>query len=315
MEKPVAIVTPCFNESTIIPDFLAQVQTVISNTNDRFLVVVVDDCSTDDTLAKLKMINFREPHELHILSLQYNVGHQGAIYQGLLYVSELDISRVIIMDSDGEDDPEAIPELLRIEGYSIVEVKRGKRKESLSFRFLYALYKMLFHFITGKSMDYGNYCMINRNIVDRIAHTAFIHLPAYLLKQKASRTSIRYNRQKRIDGKSKMGMQGLLIHAFKSLLEFGEDLLMMFLKLFLVIIVILVYLLGYSFYQKFVTKKAILGWFSTLTVELVNLAMLCFGFFILGILLLNLIHQQNNKTQKSIFKIIKRSNASQTFSS
>jgi glycosyltransferase involved in cell wall biosynthesis len=311
MQKPIAIVTPCFNEGNLILDFLSQLEKVIASTAERFIVVVVDDSSTDDTIEKVKTINFTSPHELHILSLQFNVGHQGAIYQGLLYVSQLDVGRVIVMDSDGEDDPDAIPELIKIEEYSIVEVKRGKRKESFSFRFLYYLYKIVFRFITGKSMDYGNYCMINRNIVDRIAYTSFIHLPAYLLKQKASRTSIKYNRQKRLDGKSKMGLQGLLIHAFKSLLEFGEDLLMMFLKLFLIIILILLYLLGFSFYQKFITKKAILGWFSTLTVELVNLAMLCFGFFILGILLLNLIHQQNNRAQKNIYKIIKSNNESE----
>jgi glycosyltransferase involved in cell wall biosynthesis len=305
-----AIVSPCFNEGKLIIDFLRKLENVISALDEHFIVVVVDDCSEDNTLAQLENFRFSSNNSLHILSLQYNIGHQGAIYQGLLYVSNLSVSRAIIMDSDGEDDPEAISELLQIKNYSIVEVKRGKREESVSFKFFYALYKKLFRLITGKAMDFGNYCMIEKNIIDRVAHTSFIHFPAYLLKQKASRTFIRYNRQKRIDGKSKMGMQGLLIHAFKSLIEFGEDLLMMFLKLFLVIMVVLVFLLGYSFYSKFISKRAIVGWFSTLTVELVNLAMLCFGFFILGILMLNLMHQQNNRTQRSIYRIIKRNNES-----
>lgn len=311
-KQAIAIVSPCFNEERVIADFLKKLDTVLQTVPDRFIVVIVDDCSEDNTVSTLLSFQLSPPHELHVLSLQYNVGHQGAIYQGLLYVSSLDTDRVIIMDSDGEDDPEAIPELLTRTNFSIVEVKRGKRKESLSFKFLYRFYKILFRFITGKSMDYGNYCMIERNIVDRIAHTSFIHLPAYLLKQKASRTYIRYNRQKRIDGRSKMGLQGLLIHAFKSLIEFGEDLLMMFLKLFLIIMVILAGVMGYSMYHKFISGKAIAGWFSTLTLGLVNLAMICFGFFILGILLLNLMHQQNNRTQKSIYRIIKRRNEAET---
>ena len=194
-------------------------------------VIAVDDCSQDNTLERLSQFRFHSGyHELHVLSLQFNVGHQGAIFQGLLYASTLAVEKVIIMDSDGEDDPDAIPELLSKKGFSIVEVKRGKRRESALFKVCYTIYKLIFRFITGKAMDYGNYCMIEREIVDRISHTSFIHFPAYLLKQKASRTSIRYNRKKRIDGKSKMGMQGLLIHAFKSLLEFGEDLLMLFFK-------------------------------------------------------------------------------------
>jgi hypothetical protein len=155
-------------------------------------------------------------------------------------------------------------------------------------------------------MDFGNYCMVERNIVERICQTSFIHFPAYLLKQKASRTFIRFDRKKRIDGTSKMGMKGLLIHAFKSLIEFSEDLLMMFLKLFVIIIIMLVCMLGYLVYSKFIAKTAILGWFSTLSIGLLNLAMICLGFFVLGILMLNLIHQQNNRTQKHIYRVIKK---------
>jgi len=306
-KQVIAIVSPCFNEGTIVASFLQRIQESIQALPQRFIVVMVDDCSEDDSLQVLQGIQFSQPHELHVLSLQYNVGHQGAIYQGLLYVSGLDVGQVIIMDSDGEDDPGAIPELVKLDNYGIVEVKRGKRNESLSFRIMYRFYKFLFRMITGKTMDYGNYCMISRHIVDRIAHTSFIHLPAYLLKQKTTRTSIRYNRKKRIDGKSRMGLKGLLFHAFKSLIEFGEDLLMMFLKLFGIIAVMLVGLMGFLLYHKFITGKAIAGWFSTLTLGLVTLALICIGFFILGILMLNLMHQQTNRTQKSIYRLMKRS--------
>ena len=306
-KQVIAIVSPCFNEGKIIADFLQHIEESIRSLSQRFILVMVDDSSEDDTLQQLQSFQFPQPHELHVLSLQYNIGHQGAIYQGLLYVSGLNVSQVIVMDSDGEDDPGAIPELVKLGNYGIVEVKRGKRKESLLFRVLYRFYKLLFRFITGKSMDYGNYCMISRTIVDRIAHTSFIHLPAYLLKQKTTRTSIRYNRKKRMDGKSRMGLKGLLFHAFKSLIEFGEDLLMMFLKLFGLIMILLAGLMGFLLYHKFITGKAIAGWFSSLTLGLVNLAMICIGFFILGILMLNLMHQQNNRTQKSIYRLVRRS--------
>jgi len=66
--------------------------------------------------------------------------------------------------------------------------------------------------------------MINKSILERITFTAFIHFPAYLLKQKATKTYLLFDRGKRIEGKSKMGLQGLLIHSFKSFVEFGEDL-------------------------------------------------------------------------------------------
>ncbi|HEX2606693.1 MAG TPA: hypothetical protein VHK91_04905, partial [Flavisolibacter sp.] len=93
---------------------------------------------------------------------------------------------------------------------------------------------------------------------------------------------------------------------FRSLVEFAEDLLMVFLKLFVVILVFLAVLLVYLLYSKFIAKTAILGWFSTVTIGLMNLAMISLGFFIIGILLLNLLHQQNNRNQKAIYRLVEK---------
>lgn len=302
-----AIVTPCFNEGITIIQFLQKLDNVLGTLDGTFTVIVVDDSSTDNSLELVKAFTFSAKNvQLHVLNLMYNSGHQSAIFQGLLYANELKAQHVIVMDSDGEDDPDAIPLLIQKTGYDIVEVKRGKRKESLQFRFSYRIYKMLFKLVTGKKMDFGNYCMISQVIVERIANTSFIHFPAYLLKQKASKTSIVYDRSKRIDGKSKMGMQGLLFHAFRSFIEFAEDLLMVFLKMFIIISVVIVLLFLDLLYQKFIAGTAILGWFSTLTISLVTLAIICLGFFVTGLLLLNLMHQQQNKMQKAIYRIAKK---------
>lgn len=298
------ILAPCFNEQTTINIFLKKLEEVLAVLNDEFRVVIVDDCSQDNTFNLLSHFTFKAKNiQLDVLRLTFNIGHQGAIYQGLLYISEQSPTSVIIMDSDGEDDPAAIPELLQFKEYDIVEVKRGKRSEGILFRCFYFLYKMLFKFVTGKIIDFGNYCLINKNIVDRIKHTSFVHLPAYLLKQKASTTFITCNRGKRIDGRSKMGYKGLLLHAFKSMIEFSEDLLMLFFRLFIVLMIIFLFVSGNVIYQKFVTHTAIPGWFSTLAISLIMLATLCMGFFITGILLLNLMHQQNIKSFKEIYSV------------
>ncbi|HEX2606599.1 MAG TPA: glycosyltransferase, partial [Flavisolibacter sp.] len=129
-----AIITPCFNEGEGILDFLRQLEESINTTSTAFTVIVVDDCSEDDTLEKLRSFQFSDTrHRLMILTLQFNIGHQAAIYQGLLYASTLKMDRVIIMDADGEDDPQAIPDLMKHTDYSIVEVKRGKREDGLLF--------------------------------------------------------------------------------------------------------------------------------------------------------------------------------------
>jgi len=304
---PIAIVTPCFNEEESVIYFLDKLGGILADSGRKFEVIVVDDCSQDNTLLLLNKYHFLSPDiRLIVLGMKFNSGHQSAIYQGLLYANSLKVNKAIVMDSDGEDDPQAIPLLLAANDHDIIEVKRGKRNESLRFRIMYFFYKILFRAITGKNMDYGNYCLIDRKIIERIAHTSFIHFPAYLLRQKASKDYVLFDREKRIDGKSKMGLSGLVVHAFKSFIEFGEDLLLIFLKLFILIMILIILLAGNLIYQKFIAGTAILGWFSTLMLGLVSLAMLCLGFFILGILLLNLIHQQNSQNNRDVY-IVTRS--------
>lgn len=271
----------------------------------HFQIVVVDDCSYDDTTTQLK--NWKpicKNAELHVLVLKYNCGHQQAIFQGMLYLKQLQQSHVIIMDADGEDDPQAIEAALEKSDFDIVEIKRGKRREGMGFLVSYLLYKLLFKLITGKRLDFGNYCLLKYAVIERLQLTSFIHLPAYLLKQKANKAAIVFNRNKRLYGKSKMSYKNLLLHAFKSFIEFGDDLLLWFLRLFAVVFVLLIASSANLLYQKFISHTAILGWFSTLSLGLINLAILCLGFFIMGTLMLNLILNRSKDLQE-IFTVIK----------
>jgi len=303
----IAIVTPCFNEGRTVIALLNELESVLKTQPGEFRIVVVDDCSQDNTLQLLQQFSFANSSNLslHVISLKFNLGHQGAIYQGLLYADTLPVTNVIVMDSDGEDDPAAIPTILQQKEADIVKVKRGKRKESLQFRIFYIFYKLLFRSITGQVLDFGNFSMISKIVLERVQYTSFIHYPAFLLKQKATKTSIVWDRNKRLDGKSKMSFTGLFFHAFKSLIEFAEELLMLFVKIFIVILFVLLIVVGDILYQKFIAHTAVLGWSSTLAIGLLNLAMICFGFFILGVMMLNLIHQQNRKTYKEIYTVIK----------
>jgi len=304
MEK-IAIITPCFNENITAVKFLESLNNVLAEINFYFEIIIIDDASHDNTLQLLKEYNFTAPNiTKHILSLQFNCGHQGAIYQGFLYARELDCHRFIVMDSDGEDNPSAIIELLSKDA-EIVTVVRGKRRESISFKLGYFVYRKFFYFITGKSMNFGNYSIISRNILENAIHNNFIHFPAFLLKQKAHKAEIIFDRAKRIDGKSKMNYQSLIQHAFKSLVENAEDLLMFFFKIFVIVIFIFLISIGNVFYQKFISNTAISGWASNVLIGLFNMALLSFGIFVLGLLLLNLFKQKTKNSPIKIYKLYK----------
>lgn len=300
----ICIVTPCFNEGVTVIRFLESIEKHLQSSPFQFEVVVVNDGSTDDTLDLLSPFSFEAPNlSLTLLDLKMNVGHQRAIKQGLLYADTTQAEHVIIMDSDGEDHPEAIPELLKKRDFEVVHVVRGKRKEKLSFRLSYSIYKMFFYGITGKRMNFGNYCMVGRKALTTIIESDYVHFAAFLQNQRLSRSYIQSDRGKRIDGKSKMNFEKLIYHAFMSLVENAQSLLMIFFKLFVVLSVVLVFILGYIIYHKVFSGKAILGWASTLSIGLVNLALVSFGFFVLGLLLLNIFKRHTHSPEEKIYTI------------
>lgn len=306
MKEKIAIVTPCFNENYTLIQFLELLEKTLTDLPYHFTVVVVNDCSTDDTLTLLSRFNFKANNlQLDVITLAFNLGHQGAIYQGLLYSRELEAEKFIVMDSDGEDDPNAILEIILEDQADIVHVVRGKRNEGLFFRIAYYFYKMLFRMITNSDMNFGNYCMINRRVLNATIHTSFIHFAAYLSKIRANHAYVTYDRRKRIGGQSKMNAGSLVSHAFKSLTEYAESLLLMFLKLFIMLATGFSVLILYIIYQKLFTDNAILGWASTMSVGLFNTALIAIGFYVIGILLLNIAHNRNQSFKNPVYQPVK----------
>ena len=307
MNEHIAIIMPCYNENHTIIRFLEQLEETLANLPYHFTVVVVDDSSTDDTLAILSGFDFNASNlTLNVISLQFNLGHQGAIYQGLLYSQGLDAEKFIVMDADGEDDPAAILDIILEDGADIVHVVRGKRNEGIFFRVAYYFYKLLFRLITRRDMNFGNYCMINRKILNATIHTSFIHFAAYLSKIRANHAYITHDRQRRIGGQSKMNAGSLVSHAFKSLTEYAESLLLIFLKLFIVLAAGFSALILYILYEKLFTNDAILGWASTMSVGLFNTALIAIGFYVIGILLLNIAHNRNQSFKRPVYQRVER---------
>lgn len=79
---------------------------------------------------------------------------------------------------------------------------------------------------------------------------------------------------------------------------------MVFLKLFLLIGFLFLISISYVLYSKLFTNNAIPGWASTLSVSLINTAIICLGFFVTGILLLNLSYKNRETSKTALFKII-----------
>ncbi|MCG8323488.1 MAG: glycosyltransferase [Cytophagales bacterium] len=291
MKEKYIIISPCFNEEKVIATFLETLENKLSSTERFFTVVMVDDASTDSTPEILRKFKFASADfQLKVIRLNCNSGHQEAIRQGLMYAQRIvdNVSGIVVMDSDGEDDPNAIIELIKMKDFDIVFVARGKRHEGLKFKLGYFFYKILFKTIIGRNFTFGNYSLISPKVLNSLYTQKYFHYAAFLSKQKFDIQQIFFQRQKRIDGKSKMSYKSLVIHGLKSMIEYSEEILFFLMKFFLLIFLFLVSFGIYILYSKFISHKAILGWASSLGANLVNACLIIMSTIILGLILLSI---------------------------
>lgn len=288
--REIAIILPFYNEQEVVEEFLELLVQSLS-TEYKYQIIAVNDGSLDNTLQalqKFKGQNSSTQIGICILDLPFNLGHQHAILQGLYKAVDLDSERIVVMDSDGEDDPTVINKLIQESSYDLVQVRRGKRSEGFRFRFLYQIYNLFFLVMLGRRMNVGNFSCFSRKVAHMAIHKGFVHLGAFLDKQRLNKTSLVVNRTRRISGRSKMSINALIYHAMYAVLEFAEELLMVFFRAFLLSLAVIGVMGWYILYIRLFTEYAIAGWTSTVLIGLITIAVILIGFFVQGLFLLRI---------------------------
>jgi GT2 family glycosyltransferase len=226
-DHPLIVVTPVYEDVEASSRLFIELAAQFSG---RIFVVAVDDGSVKNPLDIDSLQ--RAGLEGVILQLRRNVGHQRAIAIGLGYVSERIEShqRVVVMDSDGEDLPATIPELLHgleHDQVDVVVAQRKSRVETLKFKLFYAIYKRFFSLMTGRAISFGNFMGLKANAVRRLVamQELPIHVAGTVLASKLRTTARLIDRGPRYAGQSKMNFVGLVLHGFKGLMVFAEDVL------------------------------------------------------------------------------------------
>jgi hypothetical protein len=226
-EYSVIVVTPVYEDveasSRLFEELLTQLKHDV-------LVVVVDDGSVKHALEISDLEN--AGIDGVILKLRRNVGHQRAIAIGLGYVSEYmqPQQRVIVMDSDGEDMPSTIPNLLdqlSSDDVDVVVAQRKSRVETFRFKAFYVVYKLFFSIMTGRVISFGNFMALKAPAVKRLVvmQELSIHVAGAVLASKLRARMCPLHRGPRYAGQSKMNFVGLVLHGFKGLMVFAEDVL------------------------------------------------------------------------------------------
>ena len=236
----IGIILPFYNEEKIFEIFLNDLNDNLGQLNFDFKLIFIDDFSSDKTTDVIKNFIFYKNISFKIIRNFSNQGHQKSIKSGLQFLIKnfKEVKKIIVMDTDGEDNPANIKELLiQSDENSIVVAKRGTRKNNLYFIFFYNIYKILFNILIGKKLNYGNYSIISNNIASQLVRKNFVHYPSSLLKFKENIKKVKINRSKRIDSKSKVNFNFLIYHALFSIIEMSELFFLRILRLFIIIVI------------------------------------------------------------------------------
>lgn len=275
--KRLIILTPVYNDWHSFVQLMNDVDQCAGNLkNVSIHVIAIDDGSTQCLcVVNNEFGKFRAIQEISILHIARNLGHQKAIALGIAFVSaNVLCDQVIVMDADGEDQPNDIARLLEESDKSpehIIFARRGRRSEGLIFRAFYFLYKVFFNLLTGREIAFGNFSFIPASLLTRVAHLPEIwnHFAAGIMRSNIPCSSIPTQRGKRYGGKSSMNFVALVIHGLSAISVYIE-ILTVRLMLFAVVI-ILIGIVGFFIllYVKFLTSLAIPGWATNVAIGII----------------------------------------------
>lgn len=260
------IVCPVYNDWQSLQILLERFQKLAEvNPSQQLSFVVVNDGSEEKQIPQTFSFPIRTIH------LHRNLGHQKAIAIGLSYVNQhLPCGQVIIMDADGEDQPEDFLKLLMVSSKQpgkIIFAKRGQRRESRSYQLFYTLYKAGFRLLTGRTISFGNFLLLPYPLLQKAVHYSEIwsNIASGLLRTKLPFATVETDKGIRYSGKSKMNFTALTLHGLSAIAVFLDVIAIRLLFISLGLILASVVTIVIVFLIKTFTQLAIPGWASSLT--------------------------------------------------
>ena len=167
------IIVPCYNEQETLEDYyqaISRVREQLLDMDCRLEILLVDDGSSDETLARMKELS-RNNGWIRYLSFTRNFGKEAAIYAGLTHARGEYVS---LMDVDLQDPPALIPQMLDILRNSdcdCVATRRVDRKGEPVIRsfFARAFYRLMRHISDVEIVDGArDFRLMTRRYVDSL---------------------------------------------------------------------------------------------------------------------------------------------------
>lgn len=259
-----SVIIPIYNEEMNLVPMNNRIIAALSPLGIQYEIVYVNDGSKDNSLPIILGLS-EENSSVKFIDFSRNFGHQIAISAGLEHALG---ERIVIMDGDGQDPPELIPNLLKksLEGFEVVYAKRKKRKGESFLKKLTA--KLFYRFLAQITqieipLDTGDFRLIHRKVQKVLLNMPEQH--KYLRGQIAwigfNSTFVEYDREERMGGNTKFTYGKMMRFATDGISGFSNWPLKVATMLGFAVSGIAFMLIIYSLYQKFYGFTEV-GWTS-----------------------------------------------------
>jgi polyisoprenyl-phosphate glycosyltransferase len=162
----ISVVIPVYNEEGNLLPLYERLASVLTESRFDYEIIFVIDGSRDSSLQVVCRLANEDPR-VAVVELARNFGHQIAISAGLDYAKG---RGVVVMDSDLQDPPEFLTDLISKwkEGYDVVYAVRVKRKENIFKRAAYSFFYRLLNRTSNIQipLNAGDFCIMDRRVVD-----------------------------------------------------------------------------------------------------------------------------------------------------
>ena len=220
----ISVIAPMYNEGLLIEAYIEKIIDVLSHNFKHYELLLIDDGSTDDTVARC-IPAIKANRFIRLISFSRNYGHEIASTAGFDYATG---DYVILMDTDLQHPPELIPELAHkaLEGYDVVLASRTNRHHDPLFKRITA---RMFYSIARKMTGFeltanaGNFRLLSKKVVESLKKMRENdrHLIMMFTYVGFKSASVPYECSPRIAGKSHYKFLKLVNLALDSIIGFS----------------------------------------------------------------------------------------------
>ena len=261
-----SVVSPVYRGEKMLSELVERIHKAISPLTDNYEIVLVNDCSPDNSWERISQI-CKVDKKVKGINLSRNFGQPYAITAGLTYAKG---NYIAVIDCDLQNKPEDLPAMYQkaLEGYDVVSARRVVREDTFMKRMSSAIFHRVYDFLSGFDTDkaVAEFGIYSRKIVD-----VYCSIPEYsrsfvelIHTLGFKKTTVDVLHDHRLEGKSSYNLYRLLKLSYNSIISNSNRPLHLAVALGLMMSILSFLMAIYNIFAKFWGLNEVAGYTSTI---------------------------------------------------